>query len=240
MDLSQADLGTSATRCAACKDTLTNEYFTANGTMVCRACSRLLEAGQPEAGRVSRALKGLFFGALFGLGGTLIYALILYFSNVQLGLLAILVGWLVGTGVRFGSRSGGLGYQIGSAVLTYVMCNAAFIPTIVHEITTGDPTIPTFVAVIFAMPFSLTVPFSGVMGPIGILILGFGIFQGFKIPVEVPVEIMGPYMLKPAAPSVSSPAEFEAALDALPEAEPAPDAREADETPRAEPTQTSA
>jgi hypothetical protein len=201
VDFERADIEAPSTSCAHCRKALPDRYFVASGAMVCEPCARELEAGLPESGRIGRVLKALVFGTAFGLAGTFVYGLILAFSNYQLALLTILIGWLVGTGVRKGSIVGGLGYQIMGAVLTYILCMLAFVPQIVLELTRGADPFSTFGATIVAIPFSLIVPFTGGIGPIGFLILAFGIYQGFKIPVFVPLEITGPYDLRVPVPA---------------------------------------
>ena len=75
---------------------------------------------------------------LYGLGaaaaGTLVYFLVLWLSGYEVGLIAILVGWLVGKAVFAGSGNiGGRKYQVLAVALTYCSICASYAPLIVKE-----------------------------------------------------------------------------------------------------------
>lgn len=122
------------TACVICKRPLAESYYEVNGKIVCPSCrARVLaarEAGTP-AGRFARAL-------LLGLGAALLGAA-LYFgvalaTGYELGLIAVVMGFLVGGAVRKGSNGrGGWRYQTLAILLTYASVVAADGSIVVRE-----------------------------------------------------------------------------------------------------------
>ena len=106
--------------CRNCGQPLVDEYFDVSGAPVCASCRDLLEHyGQPPRGIIPLARA-----ALFGLGaavaGAILYYAVIAITNLEIGLVAIAIGFMVGYAVR--KRTGGRGgraFQIMALVLTY-------------------------------------------------------------------------------------------------------------------------
>ena len=141
LQFERADFGAMApSRCAKCEKPLSGSYWGVNGQAVCDGCrealARLLEPG----GGFGRFVRASVFGALGRLAGTLVYCAVLAFTGYEFSLLAILVGWLVGAGVRAGARGrGGFAYQALAVVLTYSAIVSAYIPMMVSELREHAP-----------------------------------------------------------------------------------------------------
>jgi hypothetical protein len=123
------------TTCAACNQPLTHEYFQVNGEVTCRTCRDAAEA-ELESGS---AFRRFIFATVLGIGagfvGCAIYWLVGWLTGYEFGLIAIVVGFLVGTAVRKGSsRRGGLPYQLLAVGLTYAAIAGTTIPDIVGEL----------------------------------------------------------------------------------------------------------
>lgn len=212
MDFSQAQFEGSSpgvappsTACAACQQPIIGQYWSANGAVVCSSCAAQLQAGPPEGGGFVRFFKALLFGTGAGLLGAIGYGAIIYFAQVELALVTILIGWMVGRAVRAGSEHrGGRGYQALAAILTYCFCMFAFVPSIVQGATSAADPMPTAVAIIIAPFISLALPFTGDMGILGTLILGFGVWQGWKEPARAVITVTGPFALGAAAPTAAA------------------------------------
>ena len=98
--------------CAACKSGITGQYFQAQGQPVCPDCARKIEAGQQAPPAVSLLRAGLYVAAA-AFAGFLIYAIVAVAFDLQLALITILVGIMVGKAVRKGSNGlGGCPQQI--------------------------------------------------------------------------------------------------------------------------------
>jgi len=109
-----------AMSCGVCKQAITASYYEINGHVACQRCrSRLVvERNQgSSAGRFAHAL-GLGLGAaLFGAG---LYFGIAAVTGYEFGLVAVVVGLVVGGAVRKGSSGrGGWRYQALAMFLTY-------------------------------------------------------------------------------------------------------------------------
>jgi hypothetical protein len=141
-------------------------------------------------------VKAGAFGTLFGLGGTVIYGAVLTLSDTNFALLTILIGWLVGEGVRRGAEGrGGLAYQLFAAALTYVLCMEAWVPILYSGMTTGPDRIPEIGAAIVAPVIALALPFFGDMSFLGFVILGFGMYRAFRALAVQPIAVDGPFLL---------------------------------------------
>jgi hypothetical protein len=108
------------TTCAACKQRITTTYYEINGTVTCQRCrSQILGAwnrGSPGA----RFAKALGLGAVAAALGAALYFGIEALTGYEFGLVAIVVGFMVGAAVHKGSNGrGGWRYQVLAMFLTY-------------------------------------------------------------------------------------------------------------------------
>ena len=203
MDFSKAqfEAAPNAAPCANCQRPLAGQYWTVGTASICGVCAEGFKAGPPPAGAFLRVLKAFIFGSGAGLAGATLYGLIIHYAHMELALITILIGWMVGRSVRAGSEGrGGLGYQILSAVLTYVWCMMAYVPDAVTGLMAGEKGLPLFGAVVMAPFLALVTPFTGAMGVLGTLILGFGVWRGFREPAAIKLDVLGPFELA-AAPA---------------------------------------
>ena len=115
--------------CTSCAAPIRAVYHEANGAVICSACRGALErrlGGGSSVGRFARALA--LGGGAACVGAALYFAIALFFG-IELGLIAIVVGWLVGRAVLRGSRGrGGWRYQTLAVVLTYSAIVVTYIP----------------------------------------------------------------------------------------------------------------
>lgn len=89
--------------CTICREPLRDSYYTLNGQAVCPSCRAKVES-HLAGGSFVKAL-GLGLGAAL-LGAGLYFAIELL-TGYELGLVAVVVGYLVGTAVRKGWRGAG-------------------------------------------------------------------------------------------------------------------------------------
>jgi hypothetical protein len=117
--------------CRNCGQALLHEYFDVSGAPVCASCRDLLEQyGQPPRGIIPLARA-----ALFGLGaavaGAILYYGVIAITNLEIGLVAIAIGFMVGYAVRKGTGGrGGRAFQIMALVLTYWSVGLAYLPLV--------------------------------------------------------------------------------------------------------------
>jgi hypothetical protein len=119
--------------CAACKQPIVDQYWSAGGAVLCGTCKNAVERGQQAAPDVMSRAGRFGRAALYGVGAMLVGALIWYaaakFLNLEIGLIAILLGYMVGRAVFIGSaRRGGRRYQTLAVFLTYLGIGLAYAP----------------------------------------------------------------------------------------------------------------
>ncbi|PZR12302.1 MAG: hypothetical protein DI536_15475 [Archangium gephyra] len=187
--------------CANCKTILEHQFWTAGPHTVCRNCADQLRAGPPKDGGFKRFVKAFLLGNGAGLLGAIGYGAIIYFTGYELALITIFIGWFVGRAVMLGSdKLGGRGYQVMGALLTYVWCVEAFVPMLVKGAMEGNEPPPFLFAALISPFIALALPFLGEMGPLGLLILAFGVFRGWREPQRIDVAVDGPFDLKTEKP----------------------------------------
>jgi len=118
-----------AVSCDACNRSIETYYYHVNGKSVCKDCRQKLErelAGARGTGALARAL---IFGIGAAIAGAAIYYAVIAIADLEIGIVAILIGYMVGYSVRKGaSGHGGRRYQIIAAVLTYWAVGLAYSP----------------------------------------------------------------------------------------------------------------
>lgn len=199
-----------------------------------------------RAGRLTKAaLLGLGAGAV----GAAIYYAVLALTGYNVGLVAIVVGMLVGRAVRRGSGNrGGLGYQFLAAGITYLAIASTFVPMALKEIagadggasteavsgttdgaapqgsSTGTPAAApgtassapkesapaedaapgsVVIAVIALVGLTLALPILAAFGGniISLLIVGFGVWEAWRVNKRFTIDITGPHELATRPPS---------------------------------------
>lgn len=194
---------TAAVTCAECAQPIATYYFTAGGQTLCGSCKVKLERalageGSSRAGRISRALA-LGFGAAV-LGAAIWYGIAAAF-NLEIGLVAILIGWMVGRAVQMGGGGrGGRRYQVAAALLTYLSIVMSYAAMGFREV--DDPINPFMLVALVVLPVIANLA-SMPGGIIGLAIMGFGVHQAWKMNAPVEVAITGPHRIG-AAPDAAA------------------------------------
>jgi hypothetical protein len=115
--------------CTACKQPIVDEYYEVTGKVFCTGCRHLIEAAFRGGSRFGRAIKALVLGSVAAVIGAVIYYAIIRATGWNIGIIAVLIGLMVGGAVRKGSGNrGGLGYQFLAVFLTYSAIAAMLIP----------------------------------------------------------------------------------------------------------------
>jgi hypothetical protein len=126
--------GTSVS-CAKCNRAITTYYYTVDDASICSLCKRTLEMEQ------ARRKTGMMRAALYGMGaaiaGAAIYYGVIAITNLEIGIVALLIGYMVGYAVRSGAGRGGRGFQLLAAGLTYVSVGMAYSPLALGPILNG-------------------------------------------------------------------------------------------------------
>jgi len=199
--------GSGATACGACKTPLIGSYFAIGEQVICGACHERLVADSQPGNAGGRFFGGLGLGLLGAVLGAAIWSAVMMLANLQLGIIAIAVGYLVGKGVNIGSRGvGGWLYRGAAIVLTYVGVSLAWVPGLVQSMDTLPELhgIERIVAIVILSP---TLPIVlGLKSPMSFIILAIALWEAWRLNRRVSVVVTGPHRVaQPFAGTIAPP-----------------------------------
>lgn len=233
-----------------CKRPIDSTYFALADQVICPGCRDQVTA-KPTGNGLFRFFKAAAFGIVAGLIGALIWYLIRVIAHVQIGLIAILVGFMVGKAIHMATGGrGGLKYQLLAVVVTYSCIAVNYVPDILQalvaasredaedgsaaavavqpaangeadtakpadvkpmdasagskeKLTGGEMLLGVVLIGILTMVLALATPIiAGMESPIGLLIVGFALWEAWKFSGHKPLPITGPYQVgQPGAPA---------------------------------------
>jgi hypothetical protein len=140
MQFDQAEFAAAAAikTCALCQRQITDTYYEGGGAVLCPSCSDKLTGRTVGMKAFPRAL---LFGAGAALLGTIVWFLIMKLANMELGIVAIAVGFFVGRAVRVGSGGmGGWKYQALAMLLTYASICSSYVPFVLKGLSEASKT----------------------------------------------------------------------------------------------------
>jgi hypothetical protein len=123
-----------AATCASCSEPIRSVYYEVNANVVCSRCRGKLEGLLSSTGRVRRFRRAFGFGLSAAIAGAIFYYGFREVTGIDFGLVAVLVGFMVGKAVFVGGdRRGGRRYQIMAVVLTYFAIASTYVPMVFKE-----------------------------------------------------------------------------------------------------------
>ena len=185
-------------------------------------------------------MRATVYGSLAGLVGAAIYYGVREATNIEFGLIAIVVGLIIGKAVKKGCNGrGGWFYQALAMFLTYTAIVLTYIPPVLKAISEqadketaiakphqpaqpagaadapGDirarplPSVPqVLVALVFLLGFAYAIPvLIGLHSPMGLIIVGIGLYEAWVINRRIPLLINGPYQIGRANPGSAADVE---------------------------------
>ncbi len=128
--------GPSGPVCALCQKPIAAYYWEAGGQTVCSSCKNKVQASNVTGVAAGKFLRATSFGFLGALAGAGVYYGVLATTGYEVGLIAIVVGFIVGYAVRMGAGGrGGRRYQILALSLTYLAIGGTYVPLAMREIS---------------------------------------------------------------------------------------------------------
>lgn len=125
--------------CANCGTAITTEYFHVAGQTVCANCRVTLEAITATPRGWRPLLKAGVFGVGAAIAGAVIYYAVIAITGWEIGIVAILIGYMVGYMVRKGAgQKGGRRFQILALLLTYWAVGLAYAPVLFKAMADKD------------------------------------------------------------------------------------------------------
>ncbi len=193
--------------CAACGQRLWDVYYDVNGRALCEKCKTDVELAREQGSGFARFLRALIYGVGAGaVGAGIWYGIRALTHGWEFSLIAVIVGLMVGTAVKVGSSGrGGWLYQSLAVFLTYTAIVGTYIPVIVqglHQPLGSRSLLERIVLGVLIVAFAFVAPFlGGFQNILGLLIIGFGLWEAWKINRATPLTISGPFRVGAAAPS---------------------------------------
>lgn len=208
-------------QCVACKQHIAKTYYHAQGQVVCELCAQRIQSGQ-QAPPVAALGRAVLYGVGAALAGCTLYALVSIVTGWEIGLVAIVVGYMVGRAVRLGSHGlGGRPQQILAVLLTYFAITTSYIPVFIYQ-AIKNPTalhqskpaqtpaatqqkparMSVGKALFILLLIAAAAPFlslaSGMGAFITLFIIFIGLRQAWRLTARPEILLMGPYELEPA------------------------------------------
>ncbi len=123
-------------RCGSCGVPIAGFYFTAGGSLVCERCRLQLEERRSQGSSLGRLSRAGLFGGVAAVIGAGLWALVTHLTGYEIGLVAIVVGWAVGSAVHVGSGArGGPAYQLLAVFLTYMAIVSTYAPYVIEGLS---------------------------------------------------------------------------------------------------------
>jgi hypothetical protein len=127
-----------AVTCTVCSRSIDTQYWQANGKPVCNVCRQRVQAEATSPKGAGPLLKAGLFGLGAAIAGAAIYYAVMALADLEIGIVAILIGFMVGYAVRKGAAGrGGKRFQIIAAVLTYWAVGLAYTPFALKGLVEG-------------------------------------------------------------------------------------------------------
>src|ERR1035441_960561 len=128
--------------CVVCKQPVVGSYYQAQGQQtLCMLCAERIRAGL-QAAPATSLMRAALYGGGAALAGCALYAAVAIVLKAEIGLIAILVGWMVGKAILHASYGGGgRRQQILAVLLTYFAITTSYIPVILYQDARVAPTI---------------------------------------------------------------------------------------------------
>jgi hypothetical protein len=209
--------------CVVCQQPVGGSYYQAQGQQtLCVLCAERIRAGLQVAPAMS-LMRAALYGGGAALAGCALYAAVAIVLKAEIGLIAILVGWMVGKAIRHASYGyGGRRQQILAVLLTYFAITTSYIPVILYHAATNPrrveqqrqaqtPDAPTSsdapararprmsfgTAALFLLVLTAVAPFlsltSGVSAWISLFIIFIGLQYAWKLTARREIVLTGPY-----------------------------------------------
>jgi hypothetical protein len=196
--------GSAPASCTRCRRPLQGSYYQVNGAVVCEACRAALEEEWSRGSSAGRFGRAVVFGIGAAAAGAGLYYAILALTGYEFGLVAIVVGFMVGFAVKKGSNGrGGWRYQALAMFLTYTSIVSSYVPLILREVGAQQAgvvaeNLPTMIFLLYALPF-----LSGFENILGLIIIAIGLYEAWKLNKPESLSVTGPYQVgsSGAAPS---------------------------------------
>ena len=189
----------SSLQCKLCRQCLEVQYYDLGGTTICALCRDKIQTRRSGDAGSQIFLRAAAFGFAAALAGAVINALIVNLTGFKIGLIAVLIGYMVGRSVSVGSyHRGGRRYQALAMALTYVAICVEYLPQMLGSLGRNHSVflVGTAFVISLAAPFLILIEKGG-SGLIGLFIIGIGVYEAWKLNKQGIRKIAGPFPIAP-------------------------------------------
>jgi len=120
--------------CEICGNAIDTDYYHVNSKVTCESCRAAVEAALETPRGVMTLLRAGAYGLGAGIFGAIVYYGVIALLNLEVGIVAILIGYMVGYATRTGAGGrGGRRFQVLAVALTYASIALAYTPLVFTE-----------------------------------------------------------------------------------------------------------
>jgi hypothetical protein len=124
--------------CSTCQTTIRTAYFNVDAAATCGRCKVAAEMRANSGRGWGTFFKAGAFGLIAAIAGAILYYGVIAITELEIGLVAIVIGFMVGFAVRKGAKgNGGRRFQVLALGLTYFAVGLAYSPLAVKGIKDG-------------------------------------------------------------------------------------------------------
>jgi hypothetical protein len=175
--------------CKACSKPIDREYYHLNGKVTCKSCRNAIAAAVATPEGVLPLARAAGLGFVAAIAGAALYYGVIALANLEIGIIAIAIGYMVGWAVRKGAGGrGGRRFQVLAVVLTYWAVGLAYAPLILRN---SSMPLPMAFFYVFALPVMVIT--AGGTGIITAIIIAVGLRQAWHMTAAPTLTIAGPY-----------------------------------------------
>jgi len=185
--------------CGMCGKPVTGEYWQWLGKVACPSCrdqvSRLEEKIGSSEVFAKAALRASMAAFACGAG----YAVVAGLFHIRMALITIGIAYVIAKVIRKATGNiSGRKYQLLAVGLTYAASTMGYVPWIwdtghLSGLGAGD--------ILVRVGLTLVAPFlTATEAPLGLLIVGFGLWEAWRLARPLPMVVTGPFRVAPPAP----------------------------------------
>jgi hypothetical protein len=120
--------------CKSCNQAIAGQYYRVNGSLACVRCVDQLKNQIPKDTHAA-FVRGLTFGFGGAVIGLIVYSGFSIITGIEIGYVALAVGWIIAKAIKMGSRGiGGRRYQIAAVAFTYAAVSMAAVPIYLYQV----------------------------------------------------------------------------------------------------------
>jgi hypothetical protein len=125
--------------CSNCSAKIESAYYNVGNDPVCARCKNAIQAHIVPDKSWGALTRALVLGVVAAIAGAIVYYGVIAITNFEIGIVAILIGFMVGWAVRRGAGGrGGRRFQLIAVALTYFSVGLAYTPLAIKSALDED------------------------------------------------------------------------------------------------------